>query len=68
MRSPSLCVGPPGPPKGRRLYAVRYTDVRDQSVTKLFWRLGSAERFRDAVMARGGTATTYATAIGRWVS
>ncbi len=68
MRSPSPYTESPGPPRGRRLYAVRYTDVREQSVTRLFWRLGSAERFRDAVMARGGTATTYATAIGRWVS
>ena len=68
MRSPAPYADPPGPPRGGRIYAVRYVDSRGQSVTKLFWRLGSAERFRDAVMARGGTATTYATAIGRWVS
>jgi len=67
MRSPLLCVGPPGPPKGRRLYAVRYTDARGQTVTTLFWRLGSAERLRDRVMARGGVAITYATEVGAWV-
>lgn len=60
-------ISPPGPPPLRRLYAVRYTDTRGQSVTTLFWRLGSAERLRDQVIARGGTATTYATALGNWV-
>jgi len=67
MRSPLLSADPPGPPKGRRLHAVRYTDTRGQTVTTLFWRLGSAERLRDRVMVRGGTAITYATEVGGWV-
>jgi len=68
MRSPLLSADPPGPPRNGRLFAVRYRDARGQSVTRLFWRLGAAERFRCAVEARGGSAITYATAIGRWVS
>ncbi len=58
---------PLGPPRGRRLYAVRYADARGRTVTTLFWRLGPAERLRDRVMARGGTAITYATEVGGWV-
>jgi len=46
---------------------VRYTDVRGQSVTRLFWRVGAADRFRGKVMARGGSAIVYATGLGRWV-
>ncbi len=32
-----------------------------------YWRRGSAERLRDRVMVRGGTAITYATEVGGWV-
>jgi len=66
MRSPSLHADPPGPPRAGALYAVRFTDVRGQSVTRLFWRVGAADRFAAAVEARGGSATIYRSVGGGW--
>lgn len=67
MRSPSRHEQTPGPPRTGALFAVRYIDVRGQSVSALYRRLGAAERFAARVEARGGTAVIYCTTIGRWV-
>jgi len=45
---------------------VRFTDLRGQSVTRLFWRVGAADRLAAAVEARGGAATVYRTVVGGW--
>lgn len=66
MRSPSPYADPPGPPRDGRLFAVRYRDTRGQSVTRLFWRLGAAERFQLAVEARGGSAAIFRADVGGW--
>lgn len=42
--------------------------MRGQSVTRLFWRLGAAERFRWAVEARGGSAAIYRADVGGWAA
>ncbi len=67
MRSPSRHEHNPGPPRAGAMFAVRYIDVRGQSVTTLYRRLGAAERFAARVEARGGAAVIYRTAIERWV-
>lgn len=67
MRSPSLYDHNPPPPPAGGLFAVRYIDVRGQTVTTLFRRRGAAEKFAARVEARGGSAAIYSTTIGRWV-
>ena len=64
--APSLHADPQGPPWSGRLYAVRYTDVRGQSVTALYRVRGAAERFAARVADRGGSHVIYRTELERW--
>jgi len=66
MRVPSVYAGPPGPPRGGPMFAVRSTHAGGASVTKLCRRRGAAERFVEAVNGRDGAAAVYRTTIGGW--